>query len=122
MPGIDGDPLARRAPAGRAHDPVAGGHIGHAGAHAFHGAGKFRGRRERERRLVLVFPRNDQRIEEVEGGGGDLDDGSPRPGGRRRDFGKFELIRRAEMGAENGFHAMTMGVARPCSGRRAAAL
>jgi hypothetical protein len=96
--------LARRTPAGPANHAIAGREVGDAGADAFDDAGKFRGRRERKRRLVLVFAGDDQQVEKIERSGFDADHRLARAGSRRLDVGIVEFLRRAEMGAQNGFH------------------
>ncbi len=71
--GIGDDPLARRARADVAEHAIPAAERGHARPDALDDAGEFRRRRERERRLVLVFAGDDQRIEEIERRGLDRD-------------------------------------------------
>ena len=100
----DGDGFARGAPAGIAHDAVARSKFGHAGADALDDAGELGRRRERKRRLVLVFAGDDQRVEEIKRRGLDPHHGLAGTGVRLGDVGQFEFVGRAEMGAEDGFH------------------
>ena len=99
------DCFACRAPAGIAHHPVAGRHIGHARADAFDNSGEFRRGRERKRRLVLIFAGDDQRVEEIQRRGFDAHHGFAGSGVRLGHINEFEFVGRAELAAENGFHA-----------------
>src|SRR6185437_5513909 len=67
-------------------------------------AGEFRRRRERERWLGLIFPGNDQRIEEIECRRLDADDDFAGPGRGVGDVGKFKIVRSAVMGTKQGFY------------------
>ena len=102
------DRFARRAPAQKRHDAIAGRDFGHAGACAFDNAGELGHRRERKRRLLLVFAGDDQRVEEIERCGLNAHDGLAGSSVWRRNVGQFELIGRAEMGAQDGFHALVI--------------
>ena len=87
-----------------ADDAVAGSKAGDAGPQAFDFTGEFGGGREREGRLMLVLARNDKRVEEIQRRGFDADHRLARSGGGFGDIGKRELVRRAVVGAEQGFH------------------
>src|SRR5262249_21397363 len=102
----DRDALARCARAHPAHHPVARGKSPHTGTDALDHAGEFRGGRERERGLVLVFAGGQQRGEEIERGGLDGDDHPRGPRNRRRDVLDFEVVGAAEAAAQNGFHGV----------------
>ena len=86
-----------------------GANVGHPRADAFDDAGEFAARRKREWRLLLVPSGDDQSVEEVETDGFHAHDDLARPRDRFGDIGKDELIGRAEMGAENGFHGQIKG-------------
>src|ERR1041384_7245308 len=85
----------------------------HAGADAFDDAGELGGRRERERRLELVFAGDDQRVEEIERRRLDGDDDLAITGNRIGQLGEFKIVGAAEVRAENGFHESTL-----CRGNR----
>ena len=101
----DGDGFARRAPADIAHDAVARRDAGDAGADAFDHAGKLRRRRERKRRLVLIFAGDDQRIEEIQRRRFHPHHRFAGAGMRLLDVGELKFIGGAEMAAEDGLHA-----------------
>ena len=102
--GRDRDAFARRAEIGIAHHAVAGRQAGHAGADAFHHARKLASRRERERRLDLVFAGDHQRIEEIQPDRGNLGDDLAGPCRRLGDIREHEVAGWAEAMAEDGFH------------------
>src|SRR3954454_2242626 len=100
----NGDFLARRAEAAIAEHAVACRESRYAGADAFDNAGELGSRRERERRLDLIFARDDQRVEEVQRRGldGDHDLAFARHRvGKVRDL---KIIGAAEASTQNGFH------------------
>ncbi len=65
---------------GVAHDAVAGLERGHAGAYGFDRAGELAARRERERRLGLVFAGDDEGVEKIQPDRRDLGHNLARPG------------------------------------------
>ena len=99
------DLLARRAVAAVAEHAVARRFKPrHAVADALDHAGEFRRRRERERRLELIFAGDDQCVEEIERRGLDRDDDLARGRSRVGQVAVFEIVGAAEVGAQNGFH------------------
>ena len=101
----NGNRFACRAPADIAHDTVAWGDAGDAGADALDHAGEFRRRRKRKRRLVLIFAGDDQRVEEIQRRRLYAHHRFARAGVRLVDVGQFKFVGGAEMGTEDGFHA-----------------
>jgi len=99
-----GGALSRRPEARVAQHPVAGRESGDAGAHAVDHAGKFAARRERQRRLGLIFSGDDQRVVEIEPDRLDAHHRLAGAGDRIRQVGEDEIVGSAQAGAENGFH------------------
>ena len=112
----DGELLPRRAPARIADDAVARGKPGHAFAQALDGAGEFRARRKRKRRLVLVLAGDDQQVEEIQRRGFDPHHGLARPGHRVRQVGDRQVLRLAGPVQSNAFMAENFQVLSGFSG------
>jgi len=94
------DRFARRAPAGPADHAVAGCELAHTLTHALDDARKLSGRRERKRRLVLIFAGNDQQVKKIECGRLNVNDGFAGARLRLGNIGEFQIVGRAEMRAQ----------------------
>ena len=89
------------------HHAIADLKVGDASADALDHAGDFRRRRERERRLDLVFALDHQEVEEVQRRGFDPDHGFSRSSHGIRHVRQHEIVGLAILRAENGFHGHT---------------
>ena len=99
--------FARRVEVGVAHDAVAGLELGNPGAHALDHARELAAGRERERRLGLVFPGDDQGVEEIESDRRDLGHDLARSGNRVGHIPEYEVFGCAVTFTKNGFHGWT---------------
>ena len=104
--GLRGQPLARRAGADMAEHAVPAREPVDARPDALDHTGKFRRRRERERRLVLVLAGDDQRVEEIQRRRLDGDDRLARAGNGIGQLAELEIVGTAEAGTQDGFHGM----------------
>src|SRR5262249_13485139 len=99
--------LARGIEIGVAHDAVAGCKTRNAGTDRLHGACKLPSRRERKRRLGLIFSSNDQSVEEIEADRGHAREHLARSGNRIWNIREDEVMRGPEFLTENRFHCGT---------------
>ena len=98
--------MVSRAPAKseRAHDPVADREPLGAGPDLGHSSRKFGGGRKRRLRLELIFALDDEGVEEIQRGIGDIHQHLALARDRRLDVFELERLRRAKRGAYKGFH------------------
>jgi hypothetical protein len=98
------DLLARAVVAAGGHHAVADLQVAHAGTDALDDACDFRGRREREGRLDLVFALDHQDVEEIQRRRLDRDHGLARARHGIGHVSQHEVVGLAILQAENGFH------------------
>ena len=96
--------FAGRPIADVAQDPVAGLDPGHAGPDPVDNARELAAGRERQRGLGLVSSSDDQRVVEIQPDRFDLHHALAGAGAGSRHVGQHEVVRTAEMRAQDGFH------------------
>ena len=102
--GLGDDPFARRARPEVAEHAIPAAESRNARSYALDDPGEFRRGRERERRLVLIFAGDDQRVEKVERGGLHRDDRLSLASDRIGQIFELEVVRTAEAGTQDRFH------------------